>query len=277
MDLGNYGGRFLRICPFPGNSDLYGIGIRIGFYLQWVSTLLTTIFMPTEENVLRILNLLIQSAVLLGLVLLTKEHEIHTIEPVITIWLLFGALSSLSGSGMNPLARFSGFFRVIIYSAVAGYACWFWFVGLDELLKKGLNCEIVAFFGGVPIDGPFRTFNKVASILGGIICIAFLLWSLVILHRRITETSSIAQTARTATTRVELLVLSSSIIALSIAAVEYLITANRITDIDNISSVGQLIPLISGIFGLIEVFFTILRKKLYRRHRCWILFGRHLS
>ncbi|KAH7305412.1 hypothetical protein B0I35DRAFT_492721 [Stachybotrys elegans] len=119
MDSGNHGSQFLQTCPFAGNADLYGIGIRIGFYLQWISTLLATIFMPWEEDVLRILNLLIQSAVFLGLVLLTKEHEIRTIEPVITIWLLFGALSSLSGSGVNPLGRFSGFFRVTLYSAVA--------------------------------------------------------------------------------------------------------------------------------------------------------------
>ena len=27
-------------CPFPGNSDLYGLGIRLGVYLQLLSTLL---------------------------------------------------------------------------------------------------------------------------------------------------------------------------------------------------------------------------------------------
>lgn len=276
MDSGNHSSRSLQTCPFSGNADLYGIGIRIGFYLQWISTLLATIFVPWEENIIRSLNLLIQSAVFLGLVLLTRQHEIRTIEPVITVWLLFGALSSLSGSGVNPLGKFSGFFRVILYSAVSGYACWWWFVGLDELLEGEPNCKIVAFFGGVPIDGPFRTFNKVASILGGAICIVFLLWSLLIAHRRITGKGTIVRTVRT-TARVELLVFSSVIVALSVAAAEYLITANQIMDVDNISSVGQLLPLISGVLGLTQVSFSIFWEKLYRRHRCWVIFGRHLS
>ena len=32
---------------FAGNSELYGLRIRIGVYLQWISSLLTNVFVPT--------------------------------------------------------------------------------------------------------------------------------------------------------------------------------------------------------------------------------------
>ena len=99
-----------QICGFDGNPDLYGIGVRVGLYLQWIATLLTTLFEPKDEGLLRIVNLLIQSAIFIGMVLLTSHQEVQSIEPVLAIWLIFGALSSLSGNGMNPLGRFSGMY-----------------------------------------------------------------------------------------------------------------------------------------------------------------------
>lgn len=206
-------------CAFAGNADLYGIGIRIGLYLQWISTLAASVFTPHDEGVVRILNLLIQSAMLLGMVLLTRDSKMRPVEPVITIWLLFGALSSLSGSGVNPVGRFSGIFRLVIYSTVAGYACWFWFVGLDGLLEQEPpHCTVVAFFGRVSIDGPFRTFNQVASILGGMVCVFFILWTVIFIVRRVMSRGSTTghRALRKRTARVELLILSSVIIILSI-------------------------------------------------------------
>jgi hypothetical protein len=123
-----------QICGFSGNVDLYRIGIRAGLYLQWIATLFTTIFVPGDEEATRVVNLLIQSAIFVGLILLTDRHQVHPVEPAITIWLLFGALSSLTGSGINPLGRFSGGFRVLLYSGIAGYTSWFWFTGLDNIL-----------------------------------------------------------------------------------------------------------------------------------------------
>jgi hypothetical protein len=56
-----------QVCPFAGNSDLYGIGVRIGLYAQWAATLLVTLFSPEDEETFRIVNLIIQSAIFLGI------------------------------------------------------------------------------------------------------------------------------------------------------------------------------------------------------------------
>jgi hypothetical protein len=264
-----------QICGFSGNMDLYGVGIRVGLYLQWIATLLTTLFRPGDEDPIRVVNLLIQSAIFIGLILLTGRHQLNPVEPVITIWLLFGALSSLTGGGINPLGRFSGGYRVLLYSGIAGYACWFWFSGLDNMLLSKPRCSTVAFFGNVSITGPFRTFNKVASVIGLAVCVVFIgvdvavllgLWGM-----RESEKPSRPRA------QIELTFMSAVIIVVSMAAVEYLIKTNQITGVNDILSVGQTIPLFAGIFGLLELIMTLLRKGLLFQERCWVLFKRHLS
>ena len=76
---------------------------------------------------------------------------------------------------------------------------------------------------------------------------------------------------------VEFLLISSIIIVVSIAAVEYLIKANNITDINQVLSVGQFIPLMVGIFGFADILFSLWKEKMYQTSICWVLFGHHLS
>jgi hypothetical protein len=264
------------VCGFDGNADLYGIGVRVGLYLQWITTLLTTLFQPADERVLRVINLLIQSAIFIGLILLTNRQQVRAIEPIISIWLIFGALSSLSGSGMNPLGHFSGVYRILLYTAVAGYSCWFWFTGLDSLLSAEPGCVPIAFFDGISIAGRFRTFNKVASVLGLCICGVFIILTI----RTFLigpEGSNRRGRARRPRIQVEFFVTSTAIIGVSIAAVEYLVEANQITGINQTLSVSQLIPLLVGAFSFGEILLSVVMEGSYRRPRCWVLFGYHLS
>jgi hypothetical protein len=257
-----------HICPFSGNADLYGIGVRSGFYLQWFSTLLITTFIPHEEVFIRVVNLLIQSAVFLGLLLTTIDNKIKAIETLITLWLLFGALSSLSGDGILPFDHWSGRFRILFYSAVSAYACWFWFVGLDRIMVP--DCIVIAFFGSTPIGGWFRTAGKVLSILGLIICAVFFFLAIPKIRRKEEE-----QMVRP---RVEigLLLTSFILIIISIAALEHLLESNGISGINDILSVGQLIPLLVGSFSAGTTLFKLYDRGYWKRKRCWFLVGHHL-
>jgi hypothetical protein len=269
----------LPICSLPGDQDLYGVGVRVGLYLQWISTLLTTLLEPADEDLLRVINLLIQSAIFMGLVLLISRKEIQALDPVISIWLLFGALSSLTGSGMNPLGRLSGLYRILLYTCVAGYACWFWVTGLDHLLQNAFEenggpCTVVAFFRGVDISGPFRNYNRLASGLGVVLCIGFLFaW----LRQKRSSSRNRSPKSRRPQVAVEYFLLSTGIIVLSIVAIEYLLKVNQVTGIDTPSSVGQLIPLLVGSFSFAETMFDVFSEKMWKRKRCWILFRTHLT
>ncbi|TAQ86798.1 hypothetical protein B7494_g4862 [Chlorociboria aeruginascens] len=43
-------------CDFQGNSDIYGLGIRVGIYLQWISALISKWRFGNNENLRDLLN-----------------------------------------------------------------------------------------------------------------------------------------------------------------------------------------------------------------------------
>ncbi|UKZ74938.1 hypothetical protein TrVFT333_002608 [Trichoderma virens FT-333] len=128
-------------CP-PGNPDLYGIGVRVGLYTQWVATLLATLFDPKMESTYRNANLIIQWSIFLGLCTQSRRGD-SVIGAVVTQYLLFGSLSSLTGDGISYFSHFSGIFRLVFYLAVSSYGCWFWFTGIDKMSQPG--CPEIAF------------------------------------------------------------------------------------------------------------------------------------
>ncbi|KAJ9419873.1 hypothetical protein FOXG_16027 [Fusarium oxysporum f. sp. lycopersici 4287] len=164
----------LSACHFEGNGDLYGLGVRTGLYTQWAATLITTVADPHAENVVMVLNMLIQTALLLGLVILSARHEASVLDPVITFWLLFGALSNLTGDGVHILDHPTGSYRLILYAAVAMYYIWFWFTGWMGMLDP--DCDPTVFFGNVNIRGRYSIFAQAMSILGLVVCITLAIW-----------------------------------------------------------------------------------------------------
>lgn len=264
-------------CP-SGNSDLYGIGVRVGLYAQWVATLLVTVFDPKTESTYRIANLIIQWSVFLGLCTQSSQGD-PVVGAIITQYLLFGSLSSVTGDGIKHFSHFSGIFRVVFYTAVAAYGCWFWYQGIDVMSIEG--CPDIAFFRGVTIHGWFRTLGKVVSVLGLVICVCLLFYSVYATARRFRkgfrEGFGRREKVRPQVELV-LLLLSMALIGISIYLVEHLIMVNNIdgVGIPQIGTVGQLIPLLAGGLGCAMSIWKILVHRLFLRKRCWFLFGYHL-
>ncbi|KAK0746917.1 hypothetical protein B0T18DRAFT_326773 [Schizothecium vesticola] len=173
-------------CAIVGVADLYGLGIRLGFYFQWLSTLLVTIFRQEEEALYRVVNLIFQLAVMTCLVFLTASDSIHASEVVISVWLLMGALSSLTGDGIVFLGTAAGTVRILFYAALSAYSTWFWFVGLDRLSATSSipGCDAVGWFGRASMRGPLRDFSKAASIVGLAACAGMLAMSVVVMLRK---------------------------------------------------------------------------------------------
>ncbi|QDS71359.1 hypothetical protein FKW77_002455 [Venturia effusa] len=223
---------------FKGNADFYGFGIRLGTYLQFLATLLVTLYAPKAEDFYRALNNLLQTAMFAGLIVLTRTQKLLVIEPVIVIFLLFGGLSSLTGEDFSPIGRPSGMYRLLLYSGIAGYSCWFWFKGIDFVASSSAlpECKTTVFFGQVSPYGGFRTFNKVASVLGLILCGFLLPWSIM----KSMKNGGSRMPSGDRTTDVALVFYSSAIIIVSI------------------NGVGQIIPLLVGALGMIETLKDVL-------------------
>lgn len=92
------------ICNgFAGNSDLYGLGIRVGIYLQWISSLLTNILLLKGVPDSLDTNSIFLFAVFIAIANATNATGgLHPAEAFIMLQLCFGyLLSVLSVTGLR--------------------------------------------------------------------------------------------------------------------------------------------------------------------------------
>jgi len=75
---------------FQGNSDLYGLGIRLGVYLQWISSWFVQMLNPNGIMVTHDANSIFVLAVLIAMISATARHDIKPIESYIMLLICFG-------------------------------------------------------------------------------------------------------------------------------------------------------------------------------------------
>jgi hypothetical protein len=80
----------MAYCGFDGNADMYGVGIRVGFYLQWYSCILASWISRVEVPSMRISNLMFVSATFLATIIQTVENRVRPVEIYIFLLLTFG-------------------------------------------------------------------------------------------------------------------------------------------------------------------------------------------
>ncbi|CAN9414488.1 unnamed protein product [Alternaria alternata] len=86
----------MATCEVSGTSDMYGLGIRVGFYLQWMSSPATAWIAPGETSSLRTANAFFISATFIGLIIETALNHLDVIE-IYVILLLGFAWNKIQG------------------------------------------------------------------------------------------------------------------------------------------------------------------------------------
>ncbi|KAL9068089.1 MAG: hypothetical protein Q9161_006442 [Pseudevernia consocians] len=157
-------------CGFTGNSDLYGIGIRLGYYTQALSVWFANYFVLSEAKVLRSVNLLFLLALFIALAWLSHQsQQTYAIEVFLLLRLLFATWYV----GVVDRSRFSkkhGKKRtghiVVRECALLGmlsYSVWFAWIGLDRMEKT--PCGTWVFFTAkLNLYGTYRSAYKLLSI-----------------------------------------------------------------------------------------------------------------
>ncbi|KAG8529325.1 uncharacterized protein KY384_005961 [Bacidia gigantensis] len=167
-------------CGFVGNSDIYGLGIRLGTYLQWVAALISKQYLATSRaEVLRELldvNNIFCLAIFVATLLLQTQGASNSngptraIEILIMLHIFFGNTyivsyeQLLKGKHLGSQTFLGITFMTLITAAMSSYAIYFWFFGLKYFPATG--CSTFAFlFAKVDLFGPARTFFKIAAVL----------------------------------------------------------------------------------------------------------------
>jgi hypothetical protein len=152
----------MATCTFTGNADMYGLGIRIGFYLQWFGTILALWIARSEVPGMRLSNSLFVAATFLALIIQTEKNNLKAVEIYVILLLTFGGYlyfvplyiwRLLTGCtpeldpSRYPLVNASRMFSALnflLLVSVSIFQLWFWISKVDRVGFDG--CEPYGFF-----------------------------------------------------------------------------------------------------------------------------------
>ena len=157
------------VCGFAGNGDIYGIGIRLGYYTQTLSTWIARYFVLAEAKNLRPVNLIFLLSVFIGTVWFCHTaSDVYAIEPYILLTLLLSTwhtgIADRTSFGRNHTA-FDPPMDLLITMTMWGvciYYIWYWFKGLDAM--KPTPCGTYVFvFAKLNIYGWIRVIQQIIT------------------------------------------------------------------------------------------------------------------
>jgi hypothetical protein len=178
-------------CEVSGNSDMYGLGIRVGFYLQWMSSPVAAWIAKDETSGLRTANAFFVSATFIGLIIETALNHLDVVEIYVILLLGFGAQYSWLiailwrvATHFNaywdparhmrtpPPSKMFWFLYTIIQIAQIVFQLWFW---LYKIPRTDNECARFgfAFFKVRLTNNGFRIFNVVVMVVLLVLTLVF--------------------------------------------------------------------------------------------------------
>ncbi|KAH8779810.1 hypothetical protein F5883DRAFT_540606 [Diaporthe sp. PMI_573] len=83
-------------CGFDGNPDIYGLGVRLGAYLSWVSITIASTFFPSARKDLLDALVIFSIAFFAAIILESLDDETYTVELIIMGYIFFGGIVTTS-------------------------------------------------------------------------------------------------------------------------------------------------------------------------------------
>ena len=157
-------------CGFSGNPDLFGIGIRIGYYTQITAVWFSSYIYLREAKVLRsVNNLFLLALIIVGFIFFFNAQSTYVIHAFLLLQI--GIVVGLVG--ITETARYATRYRetsrerlvlrIIIMTFGALFNVFFWWKGLDIMLPT--PCGTYAFyFYKAGFYGWLRTVMKAQSL-----------------------------------------------------------------------------------------------------------------
>ncbi|KAI3391957.1 hypothetical protein diail_6395 [Diaporthe ilicicola] len=256
------------------NAGIYGLGIRVTFYLQWFGMIITSWVLESDALNLKFINALTTAATSVGLVL--NLGELRSVEIYIVLLLTSGALyfavpvylwrlMTCCRPWWDPerwtRIKMGWLFRVFtssIYGALLGLHVWFWCTGVHDRRKMdatsdtgtgtGTDCEQFGFFfAQVSLDSPgMVTANIILHFT--ILLVGTGVSAIRVAPGAITRADAdwcgLPSITRNRISSLQHFQTICDLIVAAIVtlAIELVISWNRITDANDVDSAAQLIP-----------------------------------
>jgi hypothetical protein len=162
-------------CPVQGNGDLYGLGIRIGLYLQIFTAQIsgmTSQLLEVDDNIGHAVVIFVLAAgTVLFRLILRREIEAVEVFPILSL-LIVQLVACRVPFWKKPTTIFLYLGESV---GLLALSTWFWFRGMDTLPRSCVD-DYAFFVVKVSIWNWFRKLNKaftIISVVGGAPVIIF--------------------------------------------------------------------------------------------------------
>ncbi|KAM0333971.1 hypothetical protein ACHAQA_000989 [Verticillium albo-atrum] len=262
-------------CQVRGRPDLYGIGIRVAFYIQWFGALIAEYIEIADIGDIRLLGLLLSAATLVGVVVAQlTAASLAPVDVYIVLLLVTGlylplvplylckALTCcharwdpLRWSRETPSPAFRAL-NFLLLLALASFGTWFWtsYVPAEACALR----QVGFFFAPVPLgNSPYGAFHAILYIFIILVCTVILLvkvgWTIPLWEER---------RRRRKTRRLHIAMIRDlrtfsnlTVLATLTAAIELTIAWNDLSDVHDLSDAAQTIPLLVAMGFVVRAIF----------------------
>jgi hypothetical protein len=144
-------------CGFQGNQDLYGLGIRLGIYMQWISAIIMPFFRKKgDDSLLQSYTMFLLALILAVLVITIRSDPTYVVEMLVLTYIIFGGghLVLEIGENKGPLRKgnrdivskvLPSYIKLCLLTAAAIYWAWFWLGGIYSDTFLATPCGANAF------------------------------------------------------------------------------------------------------------------------------------
>ena len=252
-------------CEIEGDPDIYGIGIRSGFYLQWAALIIILFFNPKDGDAHRTASAITTFAVYINTFRSMRQGSLIAIDYPL-LWYLTSSLTIFNWPTSEVGFKKHGGSQAMVLVIWAMYYLagpWVFFKGLQIGRQPG--CDIKYFvFAPISIYAKgLSNWFKFTSVLGiitsfillcvaaGLVWLWFASWGEDLGDEESEDNRILAMVFG---------VMQLSLGAFTIAFAEMNLKHNHITFPDtHITDSGQLIPFLIGIFTFVVAFVSALR------------------
>ncbi|RFU79669.1 hypothetical protein TARUN_2536 [Trichoderma arundinaceum] len=280
-------------CGHQGRPDMYGLGIRLGIYMQWVGEMLVQFLDEADVSDIRLLGLLLSGAIALALLVKIVDQDAQPADIYIMLQLAAGPFIFLMpiyiwriltccNPNWDPLKWTSeistpvyGVATTILLVVISALGLWFF---TSYMSTQGRRCEHYGFFfAKTRLDNAaYMVVNIVIYVIIIVVCVAIALsWTGVWdgqfrthkhrrqrHHRRSQreqdDQEHIARRKRARQEQKDLLrtmrgISNLIVYGLHITAIELTIRWNQLDGIDGVDTSAQTIPLLVSIGILLRL------------------------
>lgn len=274
-------------CQIIGDPDVFGLGVRLGFYFQWATIVFATWIAPELVGPAQMMSNIVTISVYVNTFCGISESTVIAAEWWIVYFMTFVLSLGFvrTSTILQQTSRYSCGVSGVLWAMIIFGQCWLWFRGVDIGQKEGCTVKVFALFFAVDIQNKtWRTIFKIESVIGCVVAVRFLLYGLFNCLKNAAgkkgdnstgddsrdkvcsckDEESVGYTVKAGLTALQLVFGTIAIVQIEMTM--------KVSNIDvsaaPLTSSGQLISLLMGIFNLAATFWAGVKKGVSRKKLC---------